>query len=118
MGGQRAYHFRVRGQDGASVKRFRVAGPAADIWQIPLQRVSSRGGLVWIYGLDPRGVVYRIGGQACERFSLPPLPQGFAYSELFVVPAGVIVAWEESDFTDVGQAGLLFADSPVFTDVE
>ena len=119
MGQERTYHFRVRGEDSTAVKRLRIGASAVDIWRIPLQRVGSPDGASWIYGLDPRGTVYRIGPSprgSRERCELPPLPGGFTYSDFYVVPAGVIAAWEESDFIHVGSAGLLFLASPGFTE--
>ena len=121
MGGERTYHFSVREEDSPFARRFRIGASAVDIWRVALQRVRSADGTSWVYGLDPRGTVYRVSSspsgsrQCCE---LPRLPGGFAYADFYVVPAGVIAAWEESDFIHVGSAGLLFAASPEFADPE
>jgi hypothetical protein len=51
---------------------------------------------------------YREGGKELQAAGLPPMPAGFTYTDFVVVKGGLILAWEESDFTDVGAAGLLF----------
>ncbi|MFQ3547999.1 MAG: hypothetical protein SNJ56_06640 [Termitinemataceae bacterium] len=53
---------------------------------------------------DGRGVLAR---SALEAFALPPLPEGFTYTGLVVLPSWVIASWEEQEAFAVGAAGIL-----------
>ncbi len=59
---------------------------------------------------DGRVVTTRADG-AIRTMALPPLPVGFRYTGLTQNGSWLVVAWEESQFTNVGRAGLLIIRS-------
>jgi hypothetical protein len=65
--------------------------------------------------LTPRGLLLESGGgtgrapvRAPVRIRhLPPLPDGFAYTDLFAVQGLLLAVWEQSDFIRTGASGIL-----------
>jgi hypothetical protein len=55
------------------------------------------------YALLPDG---RVLGE--KTVSLPALPDGFRYTDLVKMGDSLVVPWEETSFTDVGRAGIMF----------
>lgn len=109
LGDFRTYFFHVRSEGSAVRDRFRIVNPGLDAVAIPMHKVSSADGPAEIYALGPSGRIFRSRGgkDPLRTAALPPLPQGFTYTDFIVSGGRVILAWEESDFTDVGAAGLL-----------
>jgi len=59
------------------------------------------------YALLPSGQVLVAAADARRTINLPPLPEGFHYTDIVKASDSFVVSWEEASFTDVGRAGIL-----------
>ena len=58
---------------------------------------------------DPRGAGFYVQAEtkSVRRFSLPPLPEGFAYTGIALTKDTVFTSWEEQDGYSIGAAGFM-----------
>jgi hypothetical protein len=96
-------HFIARSREEAVKLVFRGGEGATTIIMIPVWEESGRA-----LALLPEGrVVSTADGATFDSVSLPPLPAGFSYTDLYMDDGALIVPWEQTLFTDVRAAGLL-----------
>ncbi|HTP59562.1 MAG TPA: hypothetical protein VMM82_11635, partial [Spirochaetia bacterium] len=98
-----ALHFKVRSRSFPVQKYFRSG--------------SEEDSILLIHILDDNGVLSALlpGGQVLEQaaggparvFSLPALPAGFRYTDFVKAGELLIASWEETQFTQVGRAGMV-----------
>jgi len=107
---------RLPGLPAATALHFKVRSRAA-----PVQKYFRSGleqdSILVVHVLDENGTLYALlpGGQVLEKSAgteprvaaLPALPEGFRYTDFVKWGDSLIIAWEETRFTDVGRAGIL-----------
>jgi hypothetical protein len=107
--------FLVRGENRALQQRYEILPPefhaVAEISLLILP-VEHRGGRYTL--LAPDGVLLRAreGTARVTAERLPPLPEGFVYTDLLISEHMLVAAWEQRAFTDVGAAGLFLWKDP------
>ncbi len=110
-----SFHFLIRTEDDPLVSRYEYhpAGftQSNDIRLYTLRIVRQRDSF---YLLLPRGLILKSGQESglIESYELPPLPEGFRYTDLFITGNTMLAAWEQSRFTQVGAAGFYLASNP------
>jgi hypothetical protein len=97
-----ALHFKVRSR-GVPVQRYFRSGLELD--SILLIHVLDEDGA--LFALLPDGqVLEKASDNPPQVFPLPPLPAGFRYTDFVKMGDRFIVSWEETQFTQVGRAGI------------
>ncbi len=103
-----ALHFKVR-SPLVPVQRYFRTGVEQD--SILLVHVFDDGGT--LYALLPDGqVLTKRPGAAVQTSFLPSLPDGFRYTDLVKKDDMFVSSWEETQFTQVGRAGILALKLP------
>ena len=100
-----AVHFKVRSRN-VPVQRYFRSGPEQD--SILVIHVLDENGA--LYALLPDGQVLEtaaVSGSPPRIVALPVLPAGYRYTDFVRMGDALIVAWEETRFTQVGRAGIL-----------
>lgn len=109
------FQFVVRAESRGLQQRYQILPPEFDVaTQITLLTlpVEHQDGCYTL--LAPDGVLLwvREGTARVMAERLPPLPEGFVYSDLLISEHMLVAAWEEKVFTDVGTAGLFLWKDP------
>ena len=110
-----AFHLVLRSDDRPLPRRYHFQPPEyleaddIDLVQIPVTRSGGT-----YYALLPNGRIHwiRVGSQRTGIYDLPSLAKEFVYTGIAVTGGSIIVAWEESHFTDVGSAGIFVTEMP------
>ena len=102
-----ALHFRVRSRE-VPIRRYFRSDPLRDsILVVPVFEEKAN-----LYALLPGGQVLMQTGTGAPRTAvLPPLPAGFRYTDIVKKGGVFVVPWEQTRFTDVGEAGILLVQS-------
>ena len=103
-----ALHFKVRSRTSPVQRYFRSGLEQDSIFVI---HVLDDDGTLWALLPDGQVLEKSFGGQV-RTVSLPPLPLGFRYTDFVRKGDLFIVSWEETQFTQVGRAGLVAVKPP------
>ena len=102
-----ALHFRVRSREIPIRRSFRSDPLSDSILVVPVFEEKAN-----LYALLPGGQVLMQAGTGAPRTAiLPPLPAGFRYTDIVKKDDLFVVPWEQTRFTDVGDAGILLERS-------
>ncbi len=102
-GPSQGVHFSVRSREDVVKRVFRTGEGVSSITTIPVWEEKALA-----LALLPGGRVVRTtDGAAFDSFDLPPLPEGFRYTDLLKTAGTLILPWEQVLFTEVRAAGIL-----------
>jgi hypothetical protein len=107
-----AYHFLIRSEDRSLARRYEYHPDeftsAEKIRLYTLSGFNRSGSYIMLL---PDGLLLHLSSESRQlrRFQLPPLPEKFVYTDLLIHRGTLIAGWEQTDFTDVGAAGIFFA---------
>ena len=95
--------FTVRDRQGAVKRSYRSRKESESAMVVPVFQDDD--GLL---ALLPDGrLLVSAGGSTPSAAALPVLPPGFRYTDVVKWGSSLVLPWEETEFTDVGRAGLL-----------
>ncbi len=110
-----AYQLKIRSEDQPLPRRYEYHPEdftnADEIRLYTLPGVNRGEGYLLLL---PDGLLLQVisGSRQIRRFQLPQLPEGHVYTDLLLHGQNLIGGWEQTAFTDVGAAGIFFADVP------
>jgi len=112
-----AYQLHIRSDDRPLMQRYEYhPDDFTSAEEIRLYTLSGvcRGEFYLL--LLPDGLLLQgsSGSRQIQRFRLPPLPEGFVYTDLLLHERNLVAGWEQTAFTQVGAAGIFFATIAFF----
>jgi hypothetical protein len=110
-----AYQLHLRYQDRPLIERYEYhPDDFITAEEIRLFTLSAAAAGESTLLLLPDGLLLRIvsGTRQVHRLHLPPLPAGYGYTHLLLHDGYLTAGWEQTAFTDVGAAGIFFAELP------
>ena len=110
-GGETVVHLTVSSPDITSPDRFRAGSRTSlERGRAELRAVNlyEAGGVYALLTADGRVLFHDTDGST-SRLTLPSLPRGYVYTEVWTDGSSLIAGWEEQDFLYVGAAGFVVA---------